>query len=76
MNYNLSKDEALKLFTQNLKLANDLATIQANATTISVGDKDTVSNTTNESLSDSLSEQSTSLTQDNESDSDSNAEGD
>ena len=76
MNYNLSKDEALKLFTQNLKLANDLATIQANATTISVGDKDTVSNTTNESLSDSLSEQSTSSSQDNESDSDSTTEDD
>ena len=76
MNYNLSKDEALKLFSQNLKLANDLATIQANATTITVGDKDTVSVTTKESLSDSLSEQSTSSTQDNESNSDSNTEGD
>ena len=76
MNYNLSKDEALKLFSQNLKLANDLATIQANATTITVGDKDTVSVTAKESLLDSLSEQSTSSTQDNESNSDSNTEGD
>ena len=76
MNYNLSKDEALKLFSQNLKLANDLATIQANATTITVGDKDTVSVTAKESLSDSLSEQSTSSTQDNESNSDSNTEDD
>ena len=66
----------LKLFSQNLKLANDLATIQANATTITVGDKDTVSVTAKESLSDSLSEQSTSSTQDNESNSDSNTEGD
>ena len=64
------------LFTQNLKLANDLATIQAKATTISVGDKDTVSNIANESLSDSLSEQSTSSSQDNESDSDSTTEDD
>ena len=76
MNYNLSKDEALKLFSQNLKLTNDLATIQANATTITVGDKDTVSVTAKESLLDSLSEQSTSSSQDNESDSDSTAEDD
>jgi hypothetical protein len=76
MNYNLSKDEALKLFTQNLKLANNLGTIQANATTISVGDNNTVSDSGSESLSDSLSEQSTNSSQDSDSNSNSNTDTD